>query len=213
MHGITRQLSFVARVSPVPRLGSNGSDGVELEATLRLSRANFGIAGTNKFNPDFNPATNLVSDSATITIELSMQREGYLDRQLGNLARSLGGGSPPGVVDTVTRVLETRGVTAAVDFYRALKTNQPGAFNYGVGQLDILGHVLAVHGRLLDALAIFQLNAEMFPASDMALEGLAQAQALAGDGPAALATFRRAAAAEPLSASAPEMIRRLKPPG
>ena len=110
-------------------------------------------------------------------------------------------------------MLESRGVAAAVEFYRTLRTTQPGAFNYGVGQLDILAHVLTVRGRLPDALAFFQLNAEMYPASDLALEGLGQAQALAGDGPAALATFRRAAAAEPLSASAPEMIRRLKPPG
>jgi hypothetical protein len=209
MHGTTRSISFVALVTAVPRLGNDGTDGVALETTLRLRRSDFGIAGTNKFNPSFNPATNLVSDSVTITIELSMQRQGYLDRRVGDLARYLGGGTPPGVVDTVSRVLEARGITAAVDAYRALRSNQPTAFDYGVGQLDILGHVLATHGRLPDAVTIFRLNAETYPASDIALEAFAQALALSGDGPGALATFRRAAAVEPLSASAPEMIRRL----
>ena len=209
MHGITRPVSFLARVSALPRLGGNGSDGLELEASLRLSRKAFGIAGTNKFNPDFNPATNLLSDSADVTLELDMQREGYLDRTMGDLARSLGGGTPPGVVDTISRVLEAHGASAATELYHSLRAAQPPAFNFGVGQLDVLGHVLVAHGRLDDALAIFRLNADAYPKSDLALEGLAWAQALSGDGPAALATYRRAAEVEPLSASAKEMIRRL----
>ena len=55
MHGVTRPISFAARVSPVPRLGGSGNDGVELETTLRLSRSDFGIAGTSKFNPELQP--------------------------------------------------------------------------------------------------------------------------------------------------------------
>jgi polyisoprenoid-binding protein YceI len=209
MHGITRPIAFLARLSTLPRLGDNGSDGLELEASLRLSRKAFGIAGTNKFNPDYNPATNLLSDSADVTLELDMQREGYLDRTIGDLARSLGGGAPPGVVDTISRVLQAHGIMAAADLYHTLRSGQPPAYNFGVGQLDLLGHVLVVHGRLNEALAIFRLNADAYPASDLALEGLGLAQALAGDRSGALATYRHAAEIEPLSASAKEMIRRL----
>jgi polyisoprenoid-binding protein YceI len=209
LHGVTRPITFLARVAPLPQLGRDGSEGVELETTLRIRRSDFGIAGTNKFNAAFNPATNLVSDSVAIAIELDMAHAGYLDRTLENLGASLGGGTPPGVVDTVSRVLQTHGVAAAIDLYRTLETTKPQAFNYGAEQLDILGQVLAAHHRLPDALAIFLMNVEEYPTSDQALESLGAVQALSGDGAAALATYRRAAAVAPTSASAQEMVRRL----
>jgi serine-type D-Ala-D-Ala carboxypeptidase/endopeptidase len=150
-----------------------------------------------------------LGDSVDINLELMMTRQGYLDRPISDLARTLGGGSPPGVVDTIARTLTAHGAPAAADLYRKLRSDAPLVFNFGVGQLDVLGHVLEAHGRLTDALTIFNLNAEVYPSSDVALESLAEAEALSGDAVHALATYGRAAAVEPHSASAQEMIRRL----
>lgn len=209
MRGITRRINFVANVVPLPRVGTDGSVSLAVEADLRLNRQDFGIAGTNAFNPDFNPATNLLGDSVDINLELLMTRQGYLDRPISDLARTLGGGSPPGVVDTIARTLTAHGAPTAGSLYRKLRSDAPVVFNFGVGQLDVLGHVLEARGRLTDALTIFNLNAEVYPSSDVALESLAEAEALSGDGAQALATYRRAAAVEPHSATAQEMIRRL----
>jgi polyisoprenoid-binding protein YceI len=209
MRGITRRINFVANVVPLPRVGPAGDVSLALEADLRLNRMDFGIAGTNAFNPDFDPATNLVGDSVDINLELLMTRQGYLNRPISDLARTLGGGSPPGVVDTIARTLTAHGAPAAADLYRTLRAAAPLAFNFGVGQLDVLGHVLEARGRLTDALTIFNLNAEVYPSSDVALESLAEAEALSGNAAQALATYRRAAAVEPNSATAKEMIRRL----
>jgi polyisoprenoid-binding protein YceI len=209
MRGITRPISFVAQVLPLPRVGSDGSVSLAVEADVRLNRQDFAIAGRNAFNPDFNPATNLLGDSVDINLELLMTRQGYLDRPISDLARTLGGGTPPGVVDTIARTLTAHGAPAAADLYRKLRADAPLVFNFGVGQLDVLGHVLEGRRRLTDALTIFNLNAEVYPSSDVALESLAEAEALSGNAAQALATYRRAAAAEPRSATAQEMIRRL----
>jgi Flp pilus assembly protein TadD len=69
--------------------------------------------------------------------------------------------------------------------------------------------VLEAHGRTGEALKILALNAEVNATSSRAVRFLAEAQALSGDGAQALATYRRAAALNPLSATAREMIRRL----
>ena len=56
---------------------------VAFSAEIRLSRGDFGIAGTNKFNPDYNPLTNMLSDSVEVVLELDATRtlaEGYRER-------------------------------------------------------------------------------------------------------------------------------------
>jgi polyisoprenoid-binding protein YceI len=209
MHGISRPVTFEARVTPLPRVGSTGGVSLALEADLRLSRADFGIAGTNVFNPSYNPATTLLADSVDVYLEFEADRPGYLDRRLGDLGQTISDRPPPGVVDTVARTLEAQGVDAAVALYRTLRATPPGAFDFGSAQLDVLGHVLVAHGRLKEARAIFGLNAQVYPNSADVLVSLAEAQALAGDGVQALDTYRRAASADPRSASAKEMVRRV----
>jgi polyisoprenoid-binding protein YceI len=209
MHGVTRPITFPAQVTVLPQVGSTGGVSLELEADLRLSRADFGIVGTNAFNPSYNPATTLLSDSVDVYLELEADHPGYLDRPLGDLGATISHRPPPGVVDTVARTLEAHGVGAAIDLYRTLRATRPAAFDFGTAQLDVLGHVLTAHGRLKEALAMFSLNAQVYPSSADVLESLAEAQALAGDAVGSLASYRRAAGAEPLSATAKEMIRRL----
>src|SRR5204863_96632 len=60
MHGVTRRITFPVRLVLAPyRLGS--TKGVAFSATLHLSRKDYGIAGTNRFNPDYDPLTNMLS--------------------------------------------------------------------------------------------------------------------------------------------------------
>ena len=209
MHGVTRPITFAAQVTALPEVGTTGGKSLALEADLRLSRADFGIAGTNTFNPSYNPATTLLSDSVDVYLEFQADQPGYLGRTLGDLGRTISDQPPPGVVDTVARTLVTQGPGAASDLYRSLRATQPRAFNFEPAQLDVLGHVLSAHGRLPEALAILGLNAQVYPNSGAVLESLAQAPALSGHGVQALATYRRAASVDSRSATAREMIRRL----
>jgi len=89
IHGVTRPITFRAQVTALPQVGSTGGVSLALEADLRLSRADFGIAGTNAFNPSYNPATTLLSDSVDVYLELEADRPGFLDRTLGDLGRTI----------------------------------------------------------------------------------------------------------------------------
>jgi polyisoprenoid-binding protein YceI len=202
MHGVSRAISFPAKMALAPyKVGT--TVGVAFAAELRINRKDFGIAGTNKFNPDYNPLTNMLSDSVDILLEVDAIREGYADRRLA-------GGTPPGIADTVNRVLVARGIDAAVSTYRALHSSQPTMFDFTPYQLDLLGHQLAERGELANAVVVHRLNVEQYADSAGVLESLAESQALGNDGAGALTTYRRAMAKFPQSANAREMVRRLE---
>jgi polyisoprenoid-binding protein YceI len=201
MHGVSKRVALPARLVLAPRLVGT-TPNVAFSAEIGLSRKDFGIAGTNKFNPDYNPLTTMLADSVGVLLELSAYRDSFIGRIWGR-------GMPPGVADTVDRVLRARGVDAAIASYRDLRAAQPTSFNFGAAQLDGLGHQLAEQGRIADALALLALNAEMYPTTAGVLESLGETQVLANDASAALATYRRALDLFPNSTSAREMVRHL----
>ena len=203
MHGVARRVTFPAKMVLSPRATPGNNGRVAFTAELKLSRGDFGIAGTNKFNPDYTPLTTMLSDSVDIILELTATRERYSSHQLGT-------GSPPGVADTVNRVLAQRGVAAALEAFRTLRSTRAADFRFTAGQLDVIGHQLAERGSLRDAVQILQFNAELFGDTPGVLESLGEVQALANDSNGALATYRRAAAKFPDSAAALEMSRRLE---
>jgi polyisoprenoid-binding protein YceI len=205
LHGITRQVVLPATVVLPPTVNNpaSGIATVAFEATLKLSRADFAIAGTNKFNPDFDPATNLVADSVDVTLEMAAQRQGYHDRKFET-------GPPPSVGDTLLRTIEARGIDAALRLYTALRSSSPRAYNFGAGQLDLLGHLLVDRGHPLDAVKIFQQNAAAYPANAGVLDALGEADCLVGDRAGAQIAFARAAQLDSTDTTPIEMLRRLR---
>ncbi|HEX4681070.1 MAG TPA: YceI family protein [Gemmatimonadaceae bacterium] len=204
MHGVARPIRIPAKLVLAPRVnGTNVT--VAFTAELKMSRKDYGIAGSNAFNPDYNPATNMLSDSVSILLELDAERDVYTGRKLGT-------GTPPGVADTVNRVLRARGVDAALDAYRALRAVQPAVFRFTAGQLDVIGHQLAERGEVKSAVKVLAFNAELYGDTPGVLESLGEVQAMANDADGALKTYRRVLARFPDSASAREMIRHLERP-
>ena len=202
MHGVTRRITFPVRLALAPyRVGS--TKGVAFTANLHLSRKDFGIAGTNKFNPDYDPLTNMLSDNVDIILELDAIREGYATRRLGD-------GTPPSVADTINKTLQARGVDAALRTYRSLRTSAPTSFNFGAYELDLLGHKLAECGDLRDAVVILKVNAGEFADSVGVMETLAESQALANDRAGAIETYRRVLAKFANNVNAREMLRHLE---
>ena len=201
MHGVSKHIVLPAKLVLAPRLVGT-TPNVAFSSEIVLSRKDFGIAGTNKFNPDFDPVANMLSDSVAVLLELAANRDSFIGRIWGR-------GTPPGVADTIDRVLRSRGVDAAIASYRDLRATQPTKFNFGADQLDGLGRQLAEQGRIADALALLALNVEMFPKTRGVLEALGETQVLANDATGALATYRRALEQFPNSTSAREMARHL----
>jgi polyisoprenoid-binding protein YceI len=202
MHGVSKRVRLPAKLVLAPYT-SGSAVGVAFSAELRLSRKDYGIAGTNAFNPDYDPVTSVLGDSVDVLLELDAIRQSVASWPLG-------GGTPPGVADTVNRVLRKNGVDAAIAAYRQLRATQPTAFDYAPWQLDLLGQQVAERGNLPGAIAILQLNASQFADSAWVLETLALTQAQANDTVGALATYRRALEKSPHSPHAREMVRHLE---
>jgi tetratricopeptide (TPR) repeat protein len=137
-----------------------------------------------------------------VLLELAANRDSFVGRIWGR-------GTPPGVADTIDRVLRAKGVDAAIASYRDLRATRPTSFNFGADQLDGLGRQLAEQGRVADGLALLILNVEMYPKTRGVLEALGETQVLANDPSAALTTYRRALEQFPNSTSAREMVRHL----
>lgn len=202
LHGVSQHVTFPAAVV-LPPTSNPWATQVGFSAELRISRQAFGIAGTNKFNSSFNPLASMISDSVDIRLDLFAQRENYTDRVLGL-------GKPPGVADTVRRELDAHGVEPALGLYQRLRAEQPAAFEFGAGQLDLIGHRLAEQGRVSDAIRVLRFNADLVAETSGVLESLGSALALANDRAGALATYRRALDRFPGSAGARAMARWLE---
>ena len=204
MHGVSRPITMPVHVILPPRMTpQTGQASTAFEAELRINRRDFGIAGTNKFNPDYNPEFTMLSDSVDIILELSAQREGFLNRRFA-------GRTPPSIADTVSKVLVARGIGSAIEEYRALRAAKPDAYNFKAGQLDALARSLVAQGRPREALELFKLNAETFPTSSGVVQGLAEGYANLDDREHALAMYERALQLDSTNTDAREMIRRLK---
>ncbi|HWZ27891.1 MAG TPA: YceI family protein [Gemmatimonadales bacterium] len=205
MHGVTRAVAIpFTIVLPLEHEATYGTSRVAFEGSLRLSRADFGIAGTNKFNPSYDPATNLLADSLDISLEMSTQREGHL-------GPSFSPGPPPPVGETLWPIMERLGPDTALALYRSLRATQPQGFNYGPRQLDVLGHRLIERNRPRDAVKVLRFNADQHPEAGE-YESLAEAYAFADDRAEALSAYQRVAQLDPTDACAREMIRRLSGP-
>jgi polyisoprenoid-binding protein YceI len=205
MHGVTRRVVIpFTLVLSASRDTAWGSARVAFEGSLRLSRADFGIAGTNKFNPSFDPATNLLADSVDVSLEMLAIREGYLQGGYSH-------GPPPPVADRVWAAINTVGVDSALGLYRSLRARDSTAYNFGARQLDVLGQRLIQLSRPKEAIKVLMVNADRFPQAGE-LESLGEAYAFAGDRSRALACYQRAAVLAPTDATAMEMVRRLTAP-
>jgi polyisoprenoid-binding protein YceI len=205
MHGVTRTIALPIKAVLAPETrGATGTVTVAFEATARVSRKDYGIAGTNKFNPDFDPAISALSDSVDVNLDILANRPGYLTWRFG-------GQTPPSIADTVGRVLTSRGADEAVRVYRVLRVEKAGAFDFGAAQLDALGQQLLQRDRVRDAIAILALNEEMYPKVNGVAQSLADAYAWEGDTGHAVDEYRRALQVDSTNTAAIEMLRHLAP--
>ena len=106
--------------------------------------------------------------------------------------------------------LAEKGLDAALAQYRQLKKEQPEAYDFGIGQLNLLGHRLLQQRKIAEALAVFRANAEAYPESADVWDDLADAYAASAQRERALEASRKSLAIEPNGTEALEMLRRLE---
>src|SRR5205814_2040897 len=92
---------------------------------------------------------------------------------------------PLSVADELMKTLATSDGKQAVARYHELKSKG------SEGELNRLGYSLLEHGRVADAIDIFQLNTEVYPESSNAYDSLGEAYAAHGDRELAIKNYRK----------------------
>lgn len=114
---------------------------------------------------------------------------------------------PVGAV--LSEIIAAQGVEAAEARYRALREAEPGAYDFGEAQLNMLGYRLLKRGEVAGAVRLAELNAEAFPESWNVHDSLGEAYLAAGDRERAASSYGRALTLHPGSASTRTALLRL----
>ena len=114
----------------------------------------------------------------------------------------------PGVVDTVWLVSQTKGLDAGLAEYRRMRSARP-ATDFRPAQLNTLGYQLLSDGRVEDAVAMFQLNVELYPQDANAYDSLAEAHMTAGRNAQAIANYKKSLELDPKNENAVIILKKL----
>jgi tetratricopeptide (TPR) repeat protein len=102
------------------------------------------------------------------------------------------------------------GVDAAVARYRTLRSESPDAYAFDAEQLNGAGYGLLGSGRIDDAIAVFELNVEMFPDAGNPWDSLGEAHAAAGHVDRAIECYAKAVELDPSNVAGARILEELR---
>ena len=112
----------------------------------------------------------------------------------------------------VVPMLETifdKSVADAIALYNDLKATAPDEYNFKESQLNMLGYQLLEGERISDAIEIFKLNVEAYPASANVYDSLGEAYLMNGDHELAKANYEKSLELDPNNENAKKMLDRI----
>lgn len=120
-------------------------------------------------------------------------------------------GRPTTLGEELGEVRDEEGVDAAVAAYTDLRNRfyGRGSYDFGEGTLNDFGYQLLEESPA-DALAIFRLNAELFPQSAGVWDSLAEGYLVAGDRERAIEYYEKSLELDPENENAKEKLRGLR---
>ena len=169
---------------------------IAFDSRLKLNRKDFGVLGPNFWNEGI---ANTVDIDLRITAEIpNFDLWGFSAPQ-GK--KSIGA--------LVYEAVQKEGLNAALQQYKEAKQTQPDAFEFGPGQLNLVGYRLLQHGKVKEALEFFKLNADSYPDKAFAYDSLGDAYLANGDKQQAAKNFKKSLELDGANTSAIESLRSL----
>ena len=108
------------------------------------------------------------------------------------------------------KAIDTVGIEAAIKEYRSARARQGDSGKPTEGQMNSLGYQYLRSRKVGEAIAIFELNIEAFPASANAYDSLAEAYLENGDTERAIRNYRRSVELKPDNTNGIEMLKKLE---
>lgn len=118
---------------------------------------------------------------------------------------------PPPTEEKFLKVLEREGFARAVSLYRERRAKDPGQPLFSEDFLNQLGYrLLYAEKRPTEAVEIFKLNVEAYPASANVYDSLGEAYAVSGDRELAIKFYEKSIELNPGNKGAVEAVRKLR---
>jgi tetratricopeptide (TPR) repeat protein len=169
---------------------------IAFDSHLKLNRKDFGVLGPNFWNEGI---ANTVDIDLRITAEIPNFDQWGFSAPQGK--KSIGA--------LVYETVQKEGLNAALQQYKEAKQTQADAFEFGPGQLNLVGHRLLQHGKAKEALEFFKLNADSYPDKASVYDSLGEAYLANGDKEQAAKNFKKSLELDNANTSAIESLRSL----
>ena len=169
---------------------------IAFDSRLKLNRKDFGVTGPKFWNEG-------IADTIDIDLRITAEIPNF---------DLWGFPAPEGKKSIGALVYETtqkEGLDAALKQYKEAKQNQPDAFLFATGQLNVVGHKLLQHGKIKEALEFFKLNVESYPDKATVYDSLGDAYLANGDKEQATRNFKKSLELDGANTSAIESLRSL----
>jgi CubicO group peptidase (beta-lactamase class C family) len=114
------------------------------------------------------------------------------------------------IAEALYKIATEKGGAAAVAEYRKLKAGNAAQYDFSEGELNTLGYQLLGKDRTKDAIEIFKLNVEMFPASANPYDSLGEVYLKDGQKELALANYKKSVELDPKNTNAVKIINQLE---
>jgi polyisoprenoid-binding protein YceI len=169
---------------------------IAFDSRLKLNRKDFGVTGPKFWNEG-------IADTIDIDLRITAEIPNF---------DLWGFPAPEGKKSIGALVYETtqkEGLDAALKQYKEAKQNQPDAFLFAPGQLNVVGYKLLQHGKIKEALEFFKLNVESYPDKATVYDSLGDAYLANGDKEQATKNFKKSLELDGANTSAIESLRSL----
>jgi CubicO group peptidase (beta-lactamase class C family) len=113
------------------------------------------------------------------------------------------------IARTLYKTMREKSLEAAISQYRELKKTSPEGFDFLPTELNQLGYALLQAARIEDAIQVFQLNIEAYPAEANGYDSLAEAYAAKGEKALAIKNYAKSLELDPNNTNAVEKLNQL----
>lgn len=107
-------------------------------------------------------------------------------------------------------ILRTEGVTAAIDAYYDAKEKDASVLLFSERQINALGYEFLSKGAVADAIALFKLNVEVYPASSNVYDSLGEGYMENGEYDLAVRNYQKSLELNPINTNAVEKLKELE---
>jgi tetratricopeptide (TPR) repeat protein len=157
---------------------------------------------------DANPLDNIKNTQriAAVVVRGRYLGRGELDGMLAAVEKTA---NLVSISRTLMPIIQKEGVDAAINQYRDLKAHQLDAYDFSESELNGLGYALLRMKKVDEAVKVFELNVEVYPASANTYDSLGEAFMARGDREKAIANYRKSLELNPNNLNAVEQLKKL----